>query len=101
MATKFITNAPGAKSLSARVSGLTKSSAKLDFLVGYFFFSGFCEIYKEIKDKPMRILVGMDAEVDLANCIREYTSGRLCPHQLLRQRRKYSRRFKALNLGFR
>ncbi len=74
MATKFITNAPGEKSLSERINGYVKESSKLDFLVGYFFFSGFCEIYKEIKDKPLRILVGMDAEVDLANCIKEFTT---------------------------
>lgn len=74
MASKFITNTNGEKSLSERIQGLTKSSSKLDFLVGYFFFSGFCEIYKEIADKPLRILVGMDAEVDLNNCIYEYTT---------------------------
>jgi superfamily II DNA or RNA helicase len=45
-------------------------SKQLDFLVGYFFFSGFCGVYKEIADKPLRILVGMDADVDVCNAIR-------------------------------
>lgn len=74
MAKKFITNKSGETSLSEYVEDLTKKGSKLDFLVGYFFFSGFCEIYKDIKDKPLRILVGMDAEVDLNNCICEYTT---------------------------
>lgn len=74
MASKFLTNTSKDTSLSERVQALTKSSSKLDFLVGYFFFSGFCEVYKDLKDKPLRILVGMDAEVDLNNCIVEYTT---------------------------
>lgn len=74
MATKFLTNTNNENSLSERVQALTKSSSNLDFLVGYFFFSGFCEIYENLKDKPLRILIGMDAEVDLNNCIVEYTT---------------------------
>ena len=74
MATKFLTNTSEETSLSERIQALTKSSSSLDFLVGYFFFSGFCEIYEELKDKPLRILIGMDAEVDLNNCIVEYTT---------------------------
>lgn len=74
MASKFLTNTSKQTSLSERIQALTKSSSKLDFLVGYFFFSGFCEVYKDLKDKPLRILVGMDAEVDLNNCIVEYTT---------------------------
>lgn len=74
MASKFLTNTGKDTSLSDRVQASIKASSKLDFLVGYFFFSGFCEVYKELKDKPLRILVGMDAEVDLNNCIVEYTT---------------------------
>lgn len=74
MASKFLTNTGKTTSLSERVQALTRSCLKLDFLVGYFFFSGFCEVYKDLKDKPLRILVGMDAEVDLNNCIVEYTT---------------------------
>lgn len=74
MAKKFITNANGETSLSERVQDLTNRGTKFDFLVGYFFFSGFCEICNNLKDKPLRILVGMDAEVDVNNCIYEYTT---------------------------
>ncbi len=74
MASKFLTNTSKEDSLSERINSNIKTSSKLDFLVGYFFFSGFCEISNELKDKPLRILIGMDAEVDLNNCIVEYTT---------------------------
>ena len=91
MASKFLTNTGKDLSLSERVQALTKASNKLDFLVGYFFFSGFCEVYKDLGDKPLRILVGMDAEVDLNNCIVEYTteSGKNSGESKLAVRNKY------------
>ena len=55
MASKFLTNTGKDTSLSDRIQASIKASSKLDFLVGYFFFSGFCEVYKELKDKPLRI----------------------------------------------
>ena len=70
MSTKFITNNETA--LSTTVTNLIHQSKSLDFLVGFFFFSGFSQIYKEVKDVPLRILVGMDADVDVSNRIREY-----------------------------
>jgi superfamily II DNA or RNA helicase len=45
-------------------------SKQLDFLVGYFFFSGFHGIYRDIGGKHLRILVGMEADVDIRNAIR-------------------------------
>lgn len=70
MSTKFITNNETA--LSTTVNNLIRQSKALDFLVGFFFFSGFSQIYKEVRDIPLRILVGMDADVDVSNRIREY-----------------------------
>lgn len=70
MATKFITN--NETSLSYTIKNLINQSKALDFLVGFFFFSGFGQIYKEVEDIPLRILVGMDADVDVSNRIREY-----------------------------
>lgn len=70
MSTKFITNNETA--LSTTVTNLIHQSKALDFLVGFFFFSGFSQIYKEVRDIPLRILVGMDADVDVANRIREF-----------------------------
>jgi len=46
-------------------------SRNLYFLVGYFYFSGFEEIYKNLQNKNLRILVGMDIETTLNNRVRE------------------------------
>lgn len=70
MATKFITNKQ--QLLSQVVKNLATQSKKFDFLVGYFFFSGFAEIKDSLLDRNMRILIGMDVEVDTDRCIREY-----------------------------
>jgi len=40
---------------------LSKSNA-MDALVGYFYFSGFEQIYKKLKNKKIRILIGMDID---------------------------------------
>lgn len=72
MASKFITNNQQDSSLSALVKNLTKKSDELNFLVGYFFFTGFTEISNDILDKKIQILVGMDAEITIKNYIREY-----------------------------
>lgn len=70
MASRFITN--DGNSLTSTVKSLINTSKQLDFLVGFFYFSGFEQIYKDIKDLPLRILVGMDADVDVANRMREF-----------------------------
>lgn len=38
-------------------------SVKLEFLIGFFYFSGFYEIHEEIKDKEMQILIGLDSNI--------------------------------------
>jgi superfamily II DNA or RNA helicase len=53
------------------------ASDKMDILVGYFYFSGFKEIHKELKDKNVRILVGMDIDEQLIP-----TLARKKPHDL-------------------
>ncbi|MEN8262794.1 MAG: helicase-related protein [Nitrospirota bacterium] len=70
MSTHFITNQE--KLLSDVVKNILPSSEKLYFLIGYFYFSGFQELYKNVDDKEIKILVGLDIEHDLANNIREY-----------------------------
>lgn len=70
MSTHFITNQE--KLLSDVVKNILPSSEKLYFLIGYFYFSGFQELYKNVDDKEIKILVGLDIEHDLANKIREY-----------------------------
>ncbi|MFZ5948550.1 MAG: helicase-related protein [Stygiobacter sp.] len=70
MANQFITNQD--KLLSEVFNNILPSSKALYFLVGYFYFSGFEEIYKNVIDKNIKILVGLDVEKDLFNKVREY-----------------------------
>jgi len=67
MSTQFITNQD--RLLSDVVNNVLPSSEKLYFLVGYFYFSGFEEIYKNVTDKEIKILVGLEIEKDGANKI--------------------------------
>lgn len=69
MDTKFITNQE--KLLGDVVNNILPSSSNLYFLVGYFYFSGFKEIYENIKDKEVKILVGLEVESELSNRICE------------------------------
>ncbi|MFW6149336.1 MAG: SNF2-related protein, partial [Atribacterota bacterium] len=69
MTTQFITNED--KLLSSVVNNILPSSENLYFLVGYFYFSGFQEIYKNVTDKNIKILVGLDVEQDILNKIKE------------------------------
>ncbi len=70
MNTQFITNQE--RLLADVVNNILPSSEKLYFLIGYFYFSGFEEIYKNVTDKQIKILVGLEVEKDLANKIREF-----------------------------
>jgi len=70
MSHQFITNQE--KLLSEVFNNILPSSQSLYFLVGYFYFSGFEEIYKNVEDKNIQILIGLDAEKDLFNKIREF-----------------------------
>ena len=56
----FITNS-GEKSLSKILNGILPKSEALDFLVGYFYFSGINEIQESLGDKKMRILAQLAA----------------------------------------
>lgn len=70
MAHQFITNQE--KLLSEVFNNILPSSKALYFLVGYFYFSGFEEIYKNLNDKHLKILIGLDAEKDIFNKIKEF-----------------------------
>lgn len=69
MQSSFITNQT--KFLSEIINGILPKSDNACFLVGYFYFSGFAEIYQKIVDKPLRVLVGLDIERDMINRVRE------------------------------
>lgn len=70
MSGKLITNQT--TTLSDLFSSILPETKDICFLVGYFYFSGFPEFYKNIKDKKLRILVGLDIDIDLMNKVKEY-----------------------------
>ncbi len=70
MTTQFITNQE--KFLSDVINNILPSAHRLYFLIGYFYFSGFREVYKQLRDKEVKILVGLEVETDLYNKIKEY-----------------------------
>lgn len=70
-----ITNEQG-KKLTDVINNIMPSAQNLYFLVGYFYFSGFQEIYKNLDAKKLKILIGMDVQKDLNNRIVEIESFR-------------------------
>jgi len=70
MSHQFITNQE--KLLSEVFNNILPSSQSLYFLVGYFYFSGFEEIYTNVQDKNIQILIGLDAEKNVFNKIKEF-----------------------------
>lgn len=66
----FITNQNN-RFLSEIINGILPKCDNSCFLVGYFYFSGFVELYEQLKNKNLRVLVGLDIERDMINRIRE------------------------------
>jgi len=76
MAKNFITNNGKHLSLKGRLNTLISVSEELKFLVGFFYFSGWEELYKNIKvnnQLSLKILVGLNVGQQL-NKIFEYES---------------------------
>lgn len=72
MAHNFITNNPGEHTLKTRLEALIRHSQTLKFLVGFFYFSGWRELYaalKERDDLALKILVGLEADAQLGRVI--------------------------------
>jgi len=57
----------GENTLSRAFNNILPSCDRIDALVGYFFFSGFREIYEEVIDKQIRILVGLEIDQSILN----------------------------------
>jgi superfamily II DNA or RNA helicase len=73
----FITNAK-TRTLSKRLEQLIGHSQELKFLVGYFYFSGWKELYKafqERDDLELKILVGLDVESWLGRALESAYEG--------------------------
>lgn len=67
----FITNAQQRR-LKDRIQTLIQHSQELKFLVGFFYFSGWCELYKALKERndlAIKILVGLDTDLRLGQVL--------------------------------
>ncbi|MCE5175504.1 MAG: helicase-related protein [Bacteroidales bacterium] len=65
MSSNFITNNTGQKSLKSRLNTLISISEELKFLVGFFYFSGWKEVYESLKANEnitVRLLVGLQVD---------------------------------------
>jgi len=70
MNNQFITNQK--KFLSEVINNILPSAEKVYFLIGYFYFSGFKELYKNLRDKKIDILIGLDIEKGFLNKFKEF-----------------------------
>ena len=69
MAKSFITNTE--TSLAEEMNNILPSAENLYFLVWYFYFSWFQELYKNLKNKHLKVLVWMDVELSISNTVKE------------------------------
>ena len=69
MSWKFITNTDNL--VSEVMNNIIPNTENLYFLVGFFYFSWFQELYKNLEDKHMRVLVWMDVELWIKNTVKE------------------------------
>ncbi|MCK5541503.1 MAG: hypothetical protein KAI40_02340 [Desulfobacterales bacterium] len=72
MNNNFITNSQESITLKERLQKLIKASKELKFLVGFFYFSGWQEIYKSLQKNEnivLRILVGLQVDKYLSGVI--------------------------------
>lgn len=72
MSNNFITNNKQQKTLKGRLNTLISVSEELKFLVGYFYFSGWSDIYQSLQNNPqqkLKLLVGLQVCNYLGNII--------------------------------
>ena len=69
MSANFITNQE--KFLSDIINGILPKTYAVDILVGYFYYSGYATVSEKMKDKQIRILVGLDVDILISKHIRE------------------------------
>ena len=75
MSQNFITNNDGQKSLKSRVNTLISISEELKFLVGFFYFSGWRELYESLKansEVKLKLLVGLQVDKLIHDRLVEY-----------------------------
>ena len=69
MSSSFITNKE--KFLSDIINGILPKTNAVDMLVGYFYYSGYVQLSEKLKDKQIRILVGLDVDLQISKHIQE------------------------------
>ena len=69
MSSSFITNKE--KFLSDIINGILPKTDAVDILVGYFYYSGYIELSDNLKDKQIRILVGLDVDLQVSKHVCE------------------------------
>ena len=62
LTTKDIIDNVGENTVTSAIIKLMPNTERLDALVGYFYFSGFKEIYEQVEKVNVRILVGMELD---------------------------------------
>src|SRR6056297_3453973 len=75
MSKNFITNDKKHKTLKGRLNTLISLSNELKFLVGFFYFSGWKEIYESLKQHPsiqIKLLVGLQVSKLIGNMVVEH-----------------------------
>jgi superfamily II DNA/RNA helicase len=66
---EFITNKDG-NTLSGRLNELVSKTENLDILVGYFYISGFYQLYKNLEEvDKIRILIGLNTEAQVVDAV--------------------------------
>jgi len=75
MANNFITNNKQHKTLKGRLNTLISISDELKFLVGFFYFSGWKELFKSLKENDnvkLKLLVGLQVDQLLGKMVIEH-----------------------------
>ena len=75
MSQNFITNNDHQKNLKSRINTLISISEELKFLVGFFYFSGWKEVYESIKTNTtiqLKLLVGLQVDKLIHDKLVEY-----------------------------
>ena len=67
MSNSFITNKN--KYLPDIINGILPKTNAVDFLVGYFYSSGYKQLSDQLKDKHVRILVGLDIDIRMTTSL--------------------------------
>lgn len=73
--------------LGDEIKKILPSTESIDICVGYFFFSGFSEIRDYLKDKKIRVLVGMELDPKILNEFEKHYADRA---QLEENKKRYS-----------